>query len=1808
MDEFNINQSYPPPEQDVYDVTPDTYMPPVSPEIASARAVRAQYGLKNILDKPVEDIKSQIQMGQEGPLRADIASTMDLKKDADLSEQINKTAADPYLPVPVKQQKILGLVQSRKPTDPASVLEDSFAVNYTNNIYTVNGANPDVPKFSWLQDAISSLPLETQHYYDLATVAVAKHAYSRQMEEDATEAKKNQSWGGFAVDLAKNLSFLYPQVKLRGQVSGTEFPDEPVLTIPQVLDYQRRRLYSLPYDEYKSEYKRIMDKLKEDNPMLAHEFAHGMTGLTTNETVLANVMELGGVGPLLEGVAVAKLGLKSVELLSQTKNLATSVVRSTAHVGEETPSVTAAAGVGDLREAAVQKSTTNALADLSGVPNETRRAFESLTSNFRIDPTEAGSNPGRFGQDLVNRIKDIYQSGENSLIQAITTWNRVNRTPVATSTEDIMRSIAEMQRGQFKGMDNAVLDTKGPFHEPASNTYVYEHVIGTSDGEYFKSRNLALANADANGIVVRPTVSSKIADINREVGKLNRQLKVEPNKPQPRVMGELENQAPRELEAANQNIYSGGTRKAGPLDTSSRVNIKFGAEPPTAANSNLNSFRALTEQRIASLRSERSDIAKQFPDTSKHTTTPLPMTEGFTIEQADAGAGWYIRYTKTLPETHDIVRDSLISTKYDTIGEYKKALFGPEISTSSPPSRFGGWINAISGRARTPEETLSKQERISRRIATATPAKVAELVEANKTAIGELPFSAYKDFDRVLTLAQNKYDPITKRQGYFEKSIGDVDGIYRNYIGRGATEVEIAAYFEFKKLIEFDRIFREMGNMRNRARAGAETHSFAVLNSEGNKAWSPTFDGIKMDHIPGGEDTVMVLGDKLGEEKYFKANSPELRSRFPDLHKQVVDGERQGVKIWNPEDFPFNGFTDTAKNKVVRYVIGKELKTQPLSWNAINRTGGGHLMPDYGTYIKQAKVTREYVGKTVTDHYHGDTTAYAVADRAVGDALLKDMNHVQSFIRKGDLEGAKQAHADSRAITEDWETYYGKYNESHGPTGKPVPAQFNARYDFQMVPKDTLIVDMNNTLRDLSNFKDPETGRVVNIFKDGTRSGSDARMAAIEFTGARDAYDLKQITRQIGSDGNPVFSLQPARYVDPITTMDRGLSRIINTTIADDYKYFAQEHWLERAKGHINADINDIRSAPAYWFNKAEFLPGTPLDVRLNLSNERQRAKSFLGIASDFDNWAERTSQSLADSIYSGTGSSKLASVPVKLWPYVRDPLTLVRSFSYHVTQGLGNINTLFTNASTFGNIYGFAPRYAPSGALATMLHNISYFNKSDEVLNYLDKMASSYNRSVLMKMGLRVDWKPGWFKEAVQHLDNSGFGIIRNENAFMSTPENINVLRGLTKNASVARIAEVASKGMEAGLIPFKLGNGFTRQAAYFTAHLEWRNANPTAAFDRFAKESVLQRADLLDHNMSRASNSTAHTGVMSVPMQFEAYSIRLGEMMFGKRLTAMEKARMAAVSMMFYGVRYGPIGALGIPVGSFLYKQAQDKLGYIPGDKPWSSFVMEGGLTVLGSWITGGGNFEKGNLYDFSRFGNKSPSTLDALMSSDKTFWDVVGGAPLSKIKDIVHFGTPMVRAAASMWVKDDPNSPKAWTLTSDDLWDAGRILATGNKLRQAIIAVNTGNWSSKNESIVTDGVSKGSAIFMAVTGVNPIEQADSFSKIEWGREQTKLQKDAGNTFIKEYRRAIIAGNNKDQNAFDTHMKNAYATLNAADYPMEKMSALMSLANKGLEAQASSVPEGYYTRNLPDSRVKDKIESLGRVQELNRLKGKSN
>ena len=64
--------------------------------------------------------------------------------------------------------------------------------------------------------------------------------------------------------------------------------------------------------------------------------------------------------------------------------------------------------------------------------------------------------------------------------------------------------------------------------------------------------------------------------------------------------------------------------------------------------------------------------------------------------------------------------------------------------------------------------------------------------------------------------------------------------------------------------------------------------------------------------------------------------------------------------------------------------------------------------------------------------------------------------------------------------------------------------------------------------------------------------------------GERDADSLKMFDN-LGSPTNPVYKWDPAPKLDPLRTLNRAFTRLINSSSANDYKIAAVENWMKDA-------------------------------------------------------------------------------------------------------------------------------------------------------------------------------------------------------------------------------------------------------------------------------------------------------------------------------------------------------------------------------------------------------------------------------------------------------------------------------------------------------------------------------------------------------------------------------------------------------------------------------------------------------------------
>lgn len=1142
-----------------------------------------------------------------------------------------------------------------------------------------------------------------------------------------------------------------------------------------------------------------------------------------------------------------------------------------------------------------------------------------------------------------------------------------------------------------------------------------------------------------------------------------------------------------------------------------------------------------------------------------------------------AGAGFYVKVSRPYNEEMRTTRDGLLSTK----------------NASTPHSLVNNYL----AKWRTPEETLSKDQREQRKIATYAAGIIEkfageEAEDIRKLASWTVPGSPkkarYLEWERMVTTMSKWPDPSGDplKSGKWFKDPEEVEGFYQNNYGRLPDPQEIRAYFSFKNLMTLDWTARNARIYTNLSRLGAEEHTFSVqrpqtVAGEGftmttdklERVDSPMLRGIVQKELPGGEDTIMVAGDKVGDEKFYRGGkSPEMSPKlWQTLKEDVKGGNRVVIRIADPETRPLEGFGDTG-NKKVRYVIAKSVKTKPLSYDILPKREGGHIDYEYDNYIKQARVIPENIGGKFVHHYEGDTTAMAAESHGSGVAYTKLMNTARELIDKGKMAEAR-AFVNSK-LNIPWKEFSGHFKPTK-VNGQEKPPRFSSKEPFKVVPKGSMILDMDNDL----------PGRYPDTFKDGTREGSDMRQYQVAYTGQRDADELRAI-RDVGTRGNPVFKYEPAKQVDPIPTMNRALSRIINSSFNDDYKITAMEHWIQEAKPYLNVkDIRELEAAPFYHFFKGEFKTGATKEEggKINtLEANRMKIKQFTGIQNKTELWLHSVAQKAADSVYEKLGP-KGDLVPTWGLAHLTDPLRFLRSVVFNMKMGFFNIPQFMVHIMTYMNVEGIAgPKNATSGAMAAMLHGYSRFNKHPNIIEHMGSLTENFG------------WKPGWFREAMETVDRTGFMHEHGEYA----------LRDDTFNPEVFK--RNRNWFLHSGQMFFRGGVRALRAGSWYTAFLEHRQANPTGPITQAAMSSILERADILSHNMSRASSSMLHTGVMSIPAQFYTYFLRLSELMTGSRLTPVEKARLFGVNALTYGFPaatglYGvlelPWVVAGSPVEDSIRNFARDH-GYVIGDNVAMSTFMEGIGSALGAVITGGGDPHKGEWYNVgSRYGPEGLGNLAEIFNKDKTIWDIFGGAAVSSVKN-----TWAQSSGFRMWA-NSLITGENWPLKPEDYIDPLKEISAVNNWYKLIAALHFGKVMNKSETMISD-TSPARAVLQFLSGLQPTENSELFSMQENKKGIKGYQDSLEKMFLRETQRAIraTADGNPQQAEDYTRRARAYLELGFPDDRYKEL--VRKAATRTDNDLLTSQYWDYFTRNITPGKEKGNLEQLQR--QLQRIQDK--
>lgn len=1810
---------------------PEPISPPFPEDVVTSRASKIQTGVgKYIPQKDANDIADEIRAGREKTMRDIAASNVNAEMYQRKLQTLQSVAASS--PRPLNEDEVNQVLDpfnpNNKPVTSDSVVEKYFSKNYIGTVQDAADSVKSVP----IKEAQETMPEDLDNTMLKGSSLTFKMNFAQKLLEEYSTAVHNQSYVGWGADTLKNMFQPYVEAKMRSNVGFTSG-----LGLGSAIQNKADETFGLPDEAFAKQAREIGDSIAKDNPSLAVKWAEYLRGLPTTDRVLDNAFT--AMTPF-DYAALLKSGLKLSKAIDVNRraNIAVKqLVEAADKVGNDP--VGKAEAAGDLATASTNKATENIVKDLNGSRDAVELTKEPLLTNMKLDQEKLGTNTNGLSNEGVRRIQDQYEASGTGLIQRIIDAVRVNRIPMALATKNAVNVLKGVAEDYYVGVKNAILDVSDPLYEPRSNTYWHEITFGNYDGTLFSNEKTAKNFADKNGLADVKVVSGEGDITNAKTQKLLdtkidlekklsdaetgiQQFRVKMNdgklseadrakaKEDLEAFGGFKKDFQKKLDETNDRLKGEGSYNHLSKLQAEADYLKGTGVQLKQSLKDLENYPLGSPQRAHMLESVEwgkgrvRELAQEINAVRQGKAEVIGGRD--TIRQH--GVGFKIVASRPLVETDHAVRDLMIR-------DHNGKLIPDAVSTSSQT----GWkslLNAAAWKIRGSDDTLAINESIQRKVATYSQSLFKEwaadeakhirqistgLIRNDPVTGAPIPYwqakprqlwgvitrekpyttpqgerlNMHDAFVRTLEHAREARDDAGNK-GYFFQTPGELTDHYQRYFQRAPTYSEHQAYFAFVRMVEGDRILREISEFRNRARLGVEQFqlkAFKPGQPRGSNLDSGFFDARPLKEFPGGDDVMLIMAKRLGDERVVNLGGagidPRKLREYRDLVKQ---GRLRVIEIYAPEHTPLRSFSDVAGNEHIRYILTEAAESKPIEFNHVNRRGGGHFEYDYDFFLKQAKMYHQWevsggAKGRYRSVYTGDTTFMPLLNRAMGADISVHLHEVQRLLKANQVAAAERYTQNHLPI--EWNKLHDMFKPTRDAEGKQLPPMLDLHEPFTVVPKGKTVGSMDPGLINRNGGE--------KLFKDASRSGSLNRQFSVAYNTERESEGLKHIM-DTGTASNPVYKYSPTtKFIDPITTMNKSLNKIVQTVFMDDYKMYAVEHWLREAEDHLEPVRKSLSRYSPFWvftsaIDKSAFRDGTPWSVIQNLLNNRFKINQFVGIPSTFDTAITQAKNDLVDWAYNKFGPEEsrtlrqkaISVLPITVLSHIHDPITFMRSMTFHEKLGLFNPAQLLVQAQTYATILSIAPTHGIAGTYAALLHTWAAVNPN--MLATLDRYASK------MSVFGQSRWRPGEFTEANIALRRTGFKDVAGEHANLNTQLKTDFVGNSFKTF------------INAGTFFFQAGEKSQRLGGWYTAFREFRELNPTGAISNADIGKILQRADLLTANMSRASNGFLQSGVFSLTSQFLTYQMRLAEMMLGSRLTGMEKLRMVT----FYSLLYGApsaVGLSGLPMTNSIRSEAINR-GYVLGDN-WLSTAIDQGLpAVAAAWITGGMDFRKGNNYNIgARYGSPGFTQLQDALKSDHAWWQLIAGASGSTLINQFAAGSPFWHAM--IWQAFGKNSEKPYPLTLDDFVGVFKEISSVNQAWKLIAAINTGKWMSKNEGYIGD-VSKWNAAFMAITGLSPQQQEDAYIKGNIRKSEDEFQKSVAKEVVKELQRRYQ--NQKDGNLLEAakNARKADTMMEMSGFPADRKASVMSQSLKGFESMINEKDYEFGVgRNTPDTRT---------------------
>lgn len=1814
-----------------------------NPDVAAQRTAKTIFGLPGL--GSYGDVLTDYISGREEQLRRSAASLVDFQKSMETNKIINDVATRRGGPLsPGEVDLVRRRIQLNKQfTDPNTAIEVPYGKEFVNYLDASGQSFKPSESSTWdwrntvIGKAKDEIPEQFAQDKAIASSLVAKGEILAKKQQDLEEELKKQPLfsapllghivaGPLGQLAGRAYKYLGPNNSLFGDSGraddiltlGVPFYYQGMLrsTIPseglvpllgEAVEAKRKALFKLPDDQFQNRIDEAVKNLKVHNPALALEFIKKMRQYGSSDVLIDNVIGISdffgiGTGALVTKAVRGVVGKEAVPLAIQSKQAVKDVIK--AANSDQSPKVAAAAGAGDMGEAAVQKMMNIIASEFNeprlGAP--TRDAIEALPSFMHQSISNIKATPGRSGQEIVNKIVESKENIRDKFIDKMLTMLKVDRTAGFSANDNAVRLYKEGLKENYRGQENAILDITGPHREKVTNTKYWEYQVGSPASEMWSSRELAQANA-----------------------KLNRAIN-----PEFRSIGGGHYYVTREAVRENDPLVKAATIVTGhdevPRSWVNRLRIGYIRTPEdvlSKAQLEANKIATFGKSHIMNLAKEsmvsvrnltkrfNPEVEDQFPVkfTTDYGSTYEIHADGTTTRNKAKGIpghtdfGLKPRSSKTVyldPESANLLIGS-------PVRNFRVLDHGDGTLSLATPNPKKGWGIMYSQRnvpfSTTPQEGLTPLELWGKgKTLTVDSYNQSHFghpiksVDTGLSTLGQFKRlgaddrnqnkQRWFDWQRVVDSEKDLINPRTGEKGYQFQTVPELEEHYIRHLGRFPGDDEIEAYFAHTTHTELVDMLRDVSMFSHKYRVGAESHNFVATGKFGKLVRTEPFDAVKLK--PGiemkSDFTVLVQGaDPSKGQLYTTGMIPSKVNKLIKSYQQ--SGQWSTLQVFDPESYPFRK-VEGVGDKLVHYVIAPSstIETKPLSFTQHPRRGS-LAAPDYEWDIVQPIIKTEKVGygtkSTAVNHWYlRDKALMPGRNKAELEAVAKEINAARALIKEGKIDEANAILGKGVLPFEKTE-FHSWFNPTQ--IGDEVrPPRFDTEHDFKVIQRGKLSINVDNSLKNKYTTVDPVSKKEKTTLRDITREGSLARQTPHEYMGQTDPHDVFTL-RDHGTKDNPVFKYDPVKYVDPITTINRSLAKMIDSAFMNDVKEYGVTAWLENAKDYVRQSPNELRTSPNYWYQHARFNDKDP-GRQIELETARYQLKAFTGTPGKIETTLHSVSQALADATYTTHGPKAMELIPFWAIPATLDVTRALRSAVYHSYLGFFNPTQIGVQHMTFATMLGLSkPSIVLPAMKATMLHRVANMFDSPEVLATLDKIASRRLIPGTEQMA------PGTLTEARKALINSGFEHVGGEN----------VLREISPKI----IESDGFRFFDTGTALIKWADRNVRIGAYYAAWLERRAEQPYGRFTDADLQQILNNADKLAGNMTKASQSVLQKGVGAFSTQFLGYQMRLAETLAGGRTTASEKIRTIAVLGFLFGYPVS-MGASGFPLGNLWRKYALENgitggmFGedpYVPGKNFIESWIMEGGISTIGALITGGGDIQKGKMYNIgSRFGNPGADVLfDAF--TDKSVLKILSGAAGSRL--------------VSSWEASDGFrnllmglvNPKygQFKPTDADFLTMARELSAINNAWKYEIMLTTGKLLSSKEILLRDKpVSTLEATWLFMSGTQPVDIADLHLMQLGLADRHAKEQQVEKTYKLNQRRAFQALNDNNPQQADRFFTNANAALLVGNYPVEKRNALLASSLDNVRDLATKVKYDYYMKNLPLD-IREKMQDTFRTRD---------